>query len=181
MDFVRVGYFIPLKGPLNGHPPSTSYSQELIYATDCTGASWREWKCRNIETVANAFRTRALSFASPAFYRWAPNHLIFSQSGLIYNQSDELGKNNLKVHVLVTIRAYSLNNTFKTQSHNRAVCNINQTMQPGPKNNPNRVDHKDLQSISILLINHKCTVCPIFIVWHVCIPLGITGPQSVVL
>ena len=23
MDFVRVGYFIPLNGPLNGHPPST--------------------------------------------------------------------------------------------------------------------------------------------------------------
>ena len=22
MDFVRVGYFIPLNGPLNGHPPS---------------------------------------------------------------------------------------------------------------------------------------------------------------
>ena len=24
MDFVRVGYFIPLNGPLNGHPPSSS-------------------------------------------------------------------------------------------------------------------------------------------------------------
>ena len=23
VDFVRVGYFIPLNGPLNGHPPST--------------------------------------------------------------------------------------------------------------------------------------------------------------
>ena len=22
VDFVRVGYFIPLNGPLNGHPPS---------------------------------------------------------------------------------------------------------------------------------------------------------------
>ena len=25
MDFVRVGYFIPLNGPLNGHPPSLYY------------------------------------------------------------------------------------------------------------------------------------------------------------
>ena len=26
MDFVRVGYFIALNGPLNGHPPSSYYS-----------------------------------------------------------------------------------------------------------------------------------------------------------
>ena len=25
VDFVRVGYFIPLNGPLNGHPPSINY------------------------------------------------------------------------------------------------------------------------------------------------------------
>ena len=25
VDFVRVGYFIPLNGPLNGHPPIYSY------------------------------------------------------------------------------------------------------------------------------------------------------------
>ena len=26
VDFVRVGYFIPLNGPLTGHPPSTNYT-----------------------------------------------------------------------------------------------------------------------------------------------------------
>ena len=27
VDFVRVGYFIPLNGPLNGHPPSYNLYQ----------------------------------------------------------------------------------------------------------------------------------------------------------
>ena len=27
VDFVRIGYFIPLNGPLNGHPPSLGYIQ----------------------------------------------------------------------------------------------------------------------------------------------------------
>ena len=29
MDFVRVGYFIPLNGPLNGHPPSKGYFMRI--------------------------------------------------------------------------------------------------------------------------------------------------------
>ena len=29
VDFVRVGYFIPLNGPLNGHPPSYYYYSYL--------------------------------------------------------------------------------------------------------------------------------------------------------
>ena len=31
MDFVRVGYFIPLNGPLNGHPPSNNNNSRLHY------------------------------------------------------------------------------------------------------------------------------------------------------
>ena len=31
VDFVRVGYFIPLNGPLNGHPPSFHYDRRYIY------------------------------------------------------------------------------------------------------------------------------------------------------
>ena len=31
VDFVRVGYFIPLNGPLNGHPPSILYSNKLFH------------------------------------------------------------------------------------------------------------------------------------------------------
>ena len=37
MDFVRAGYFIPLKGPLNRHPPSVvllSYSILFSYFID---------------------------------------------------------------------------------------------------------------------------------------------------
>ena len=30
MDFVRVGYFIPLNGPLNGHPPSIIYDSQTL-------------------------------------------------------------------------------------------------------------------------------------------------------
>ena len=30
VDFVRVGYFIPLNGPLNGHPPSIDYARALL-------------------------------------------------------------------------------------------------------------------------------------------------------
>ena len=29
VDFVRVGYFIPLNGPLNGHPPSYYYRTQI--------------------------------------------------------------------------------------------------------------------------------------------------------
>ena len=29
VDFVRVGYFIPLNGPLNGHPPSYYYESVI--------------------------------------------------------------------------------------------------------------------------------------------------------
>ena len=29
LDFVRVGYFIPLNGPLNGHPPSYNNFMEV--------------------------------------------------------------------------------------------------------------------------------------------------------
>ena len=31
VDFVRVGYFIPLNGPLNGHPPNHSNQQKDRY------------------------------------------------------------------------------------------------------------------------------------------------------
>ena len=30
VDFVRVGYFIPLNGPLNGHPPSFYYAYDNV-------------------------------------------------------------------------------------------------------------------------------------------------------
>ena len=30
VDFVRVGYFIPLSGPLSGHPPSLFYGVKVI-------------------------------------------------------------------------------------------------------------------------------------------------------
>ena len=29
VDFVRVGYFIPLNGPLNGHPPSNKNDSKI--------------------------------------------------------------------------------------------------------------------------------------------------------
>ena len=31
VDFVRVGYFIPLNGPLNGNPPSFYYNFKQLY------------------------------------------------------------------------------------------------------------------------------------------------------
>ena len=34
VDFVRVGYFIPLNGPLNGHPPSV-YNDEACHKLGC--------------------------------------------------------------------------------------------------------------------------------------------------
>ena len=35
VDFVRVGYFIPLNGPMNGHPPSFNYQDILQIAASC--------------------------------------------------------------------------------------------------------------------------------------------------
>ena len=32
MDFVRVGYFIPLNGPLNGHPPRINLNEDMSAA-----------------------------------------------------------------------------------------------------------------------------------------------------
>ena len=38
MEFVRVGYFIPLNGPLNGHPPSISSVCLCILPTEYTSS-----------------------------------------------------------------------------------------------------------------------------------------------
>ena len=45
MDFVRVGYFIPLNGPLNGHPPSIQYKEFPTKAclVGNTVNSWVKW------------------------------------------------------------------------------------------------------------------------------------------
>ena len=51
------------------HISITVYSQVLIYTAESTEASWSERKCPNFETVTTGIRTRALSIASPAFYR----------------------------------------------------------------------------------------------------------------
>ena len=29
-DAARLGYFVPLNGPLNGHPPSITYSRKVM-------------------------------------------------------------------------------------------------------------------------------------------------------
>ena len=62
--------------------------QVLIYTAEWTGASWSERKCPNFKTVAKGIRTRALSIASPTFYRWTttfhncPKHYYACLSGL---------------------------------------------------------------------------------------------------
>ena len=33
VDFVRVGYFIPLNGPLNGHPPSDCVREAYAFGS----------------------------------------------------------------------------------------------------------------------------------------------------
>ena len=38
VDFVRVGYFIPLNGPLNGHPPSNYDSYLHTYVRRLQGS-----------------------------------------------------------------------------------------------------------------------------------------------
>ena len=50
--------------------PTTVYNQTLIYAGKWTGASRRERKCPNFETVAKGIKTRAPLITSLAFYRW---------------------------------------------------------------------------------------------------------------
>ena len=57
---------------------TTIYSQVLIYSAEWTGASRRERKCPNFETVPKGIRTRAPLIASPAFYRWATALLSLS-------------------------------------------------------------------------------------------------------
>ena len=53
------------------HISTTVYSQVLIYTAESTGASWRERKCPNFETVTTGIWTLALSIASSALYHWA--------------------------------------------------------------------------------------------------------------
>ena len=44
-----------------------------------TGASWRERKCPNFETVAKGIQTRALTIVSLVFYRWGNGfHILWS-------------------------------------------------------------------------------------------------------
>ena len=52
------------------HIFTTVYTQVLIYTAEWTGASGKERKCPNFETVAKGTRIRVLSIASPAFYLW---------------------------------------------------------------------------------------------------------------
>ena len=53
------------------HISTVVYSEVLIYTAEWTEASRRERKYPSFETVARGIRTRAISIASPSFYRWA--------------------------------------------------------------------------------------------------------------
>ena len=66
MDFVRIGYFIPLNGPLNGHPPGIIYVRKMaalvmVYivqrgATHNTGRSEFKEKCSGGKDGMNDFQ-----------------------------------------------------------------------------------------------------------------------------
>ena len=57
-------------------PADRAYTR--LYTAEWTEASWRERKCPNFETAANAIWPRA----SPAFYRWAYRYWIRRIAGV---------------------------------------------------------------------------------------------------
>ena len=76
VDFVRLGYFIPLNGPLNGHPPSLVYKMGNNQVKNWT------WICSNFSQgyFCSKLDTNRCSMMDLPFY-WEA-HCIFSVNNI---------------------------------------------------------------------------------------------------
>ena len=63
-DAARVGYFVPLNGPLNGHPPSIYY-----YRT--------KFSKLGVRSLANASRARQFNPLNPPGVGWVNFFIVF--------------------------------------------------------------------------------------------------------